>query len=402
MKKLLSVLAITFIAVGCRAPSEETSDTSSIVYTGSRWSNPAAIPVCWENGSAVDAEILNDVKAKLIAEYHNKTKLRFTRFDNCSSADLKATMIRVHFNFAHNWDNRSSIGAGGGLSWIGPNSGSLGGTAANGTMRIDIGNKGKYPETGHPLRQFAIDQTRGTAVHEFGHAVGLAHEHERSDAPNCGDQQRTPNNSNFVYVGNYDPSSIMNYCKTNNIDSLSAGDVSGVNFLYPQASTPTPSPTPVPEPKVPDDKEPSPAPAGSFYLVARHSQACVDISSSSKSNGAKVQQWGCNKTSAQMFRLVASNNGSYLLQNTNSGKCLDVVNASKDNLANVHQWGCANLLNQRVFIKPTSNGYNRIQFVHSNLCMDVSNASKNYAAQILQYSCHADGPHQEFALVKAD
>jgi beta-glucanase (GH16 family) len=43
---------------------------------------------------------------------------------------------------------------------------------------------------------------------------------------------------------------------------------------------------------------------GYFKFVARHSGRCLDVPGSSTANGARLQQWDCNGTGAQAFRLV--------------------------------------------------------------------------------------------------
>jgi beta-glucanase (GH16 family) len=43
---------------------------------------------------------------------------------------------------------------------------------------------------------------------------------------------------------------------------------------------------------------------GYFRFVARHSGRCLDVPGSSRTNGVQLQQWDCNGTAAQAFRLV--------------------------------------------------------------------------------------------------
>jgi hypothetical protein len=44
---------------------------------------------------------------------------------------------------------------------------------------------------------------------------------------------------------------------------------------------------------------------GWFKFVARHSSKCLDVPGQSRTNGTQLQQWDCNGTVAQSFRLVA-------------------------------------------------------------------------------------------------
>jgi hypothetical protein len=74
---------------------------------------------------------------------------------------------------------------------------------------------------------------RKIAVHEFGHAIGFAHEQNRPEAPELCQLERQGSNGDWI-VTLYDPQSIMNYCNPewNNAGLLSELDKAAALTIY--------------------------------------------------------------------------------------------------------------------------------------------------------------------------
>jgi len=71
------------------------------------------------------------------------------------------------------------------------------------------------------------------AVHEFGHALGFAHEQNRADAPKECQKERQGGDGD-TYLTEYDLHSVMNYCnpKWSGDGKLSQKDIKGVQKFY--------------------------------------------------------------------------------------------------------------------------------------------------------------------------
>lgn len=73
--------------------------------------------------------------------------------------------------------------------------------------------------------------TRGIAMHEFGHAISLDHEHNRADrALDCVKNKTLVTDARPLTP--YDPDSVMNYCNVDWKSGLSAMDIDTVQALY--------------------------------------------------------------------------------------------------------------------------------------------------------------------------
>lgn len=176
------------------------------------------------------------IKDALSSQYNlNEVGITFTGWKNCSKSSADIHLIKI---------NKPELNNGGSSSSIGMDS------IRSKTFCISSDCQYSYHTTNSDEQQYVFINVRPMKerktsdelrlqliiLHEFGHAVGLRHEHIRPEArddKNCyrlsdGETIETPDSSTATY-GPYDSNSIMNYC---HLDAINW--IAGPLFVVPQ------------------------------------------------------------------------------------------------------------------------------------------------------------------------
>ncbi|HKP97794.1 MAG TPA: FG-GAP-like repeat-containing protein [Fibrobacteria bacterium] len=173
------------------------------------------VPVCWENGSGATATEQGWVRNRVAQTWDAASGISFTGWGNCTASTNSGIRILIQ-------------DAGPQVLSLGRNLNNV----VNGMLlNFTFSAWGSACASPAAFRQSCIETI---AIHEFGHALGIAHEQNRPDKPAaCTDAPQGTNGD--VIIGAFDNSSIMNYCFNSSYNNaLSSTDRATIGSMYPK------------------------------------------------------------------------------------------------------------------------------------------------------------------------
>lgn len=127
---------------------------------------------------------------------------------------------------------------------------------------------------------------------------------------------------------------------------------------------------------------------------AQNSNYVLDIASGSKNNGANVQLYLSNGSTAQSFTVSHDTNGYVTFTNVNSGRALDVSDGKVANYSNIQQYSSNGTKSQKWIVKKSGSGYTIISALDSNYVLDLSGGKVVNSRNIQLYQSNGSTAQQ--------
>ncbi len=171
------------------------------------------IYVCWQNSSGHYEKEKSWVKNSVSESWSKFAPINFLYWGDCST-NQSGIRIRISDSGPH----VTALGA------------RLSMQNQEMVLNFSFNNWSETCKASEGRRKSCIESI---AVHEFGHALAFAHEHNRWDRPGECTERPQGSDGNRLLT-EYDPKSVMNYCNPvyNNDGQLSDLDIKSVRIVY--------------------------------------------------------------------------------------------------------------------------------------------------------------------------
>lgn len=206
------IASFGLLAACSQTPSSGSKPFGFVTAQDDTWKT-LEIPVCWEQDTLYPGS--KTIVQNTVTQEYDQSGIHFTGWKTCDGTQT------VGFKLFFREDTGSEVDS-----------------IGSSVQRLTLGTGHSCMMDGKSVGYMDSNCLGNVALHEFGHAIGLHHEMNRSDLSfeECTSKQMVEVSA--LNIGKKDLDSVMNYCKifsSNNLNlklGLSTGDKSTIRELY--------------------------------------------------------------------------------------------------------------------------------------------------------------------------